>query len=118
MLFGTQQKTAANEALIAAVKGHDVEAIRKALMAGADPNCPISTKRGCVRVYDYLNNLKGKNGKDALDVVYRFGGRSEKGYAQRKKRVAPRITMTAAKRMKEERIRRRVKEKAERQKGC
>ena len=117
-MYGTQNRTAANEALIAAVKSHNVEGIYNALMAGADPNCPISTKRGCVRVYDYLNNLKGKSGKDALDVIYRFGGRSEKEYARRKKKVLPHITMTMAKRMKEERIRRRVKEKAERQKGC
>lgn len=115
----TQKQKAANESLITAAKRRDVEGIRNALETGADPNCFISTKAGRVRVYDYLNNLKGKNGKDALDVLYRFGGRSEKNYAQRKKIRSTRITMTAAKRMKQERIRQRIREKeAARQKGC
>ena len=111
MICETQQKKMLNEALVSAVKTHDVENIRKALENGADPNYFVATKKGKVRIYDYLNNQKGKYAKDALDTVYRFGGRSEKSYAQRKKLTMPRVTMASAKRKKDERIRRRQKEK-------
>ena len=113
----TQKRQALNARLVEAAKANNIEEMHAALMDGADPNCPVPTKHGSIRIYDFCKNLKGKSGKDALDVIYRFGGRSEKGYAQRKRLNTVRITMTMAKRLKDEEIRRRIKAKAEKQRA-
>lgn len=74
--------------LIDASRKRDVNAMKMALMMGANPNCKVAVrvnqKEVLINLIDYCNNFKGKKGDDVIDLLTSFDAVHEKKYPQKK----------------------------------